>query len=241
MAESASHSVGGRRNIIVLGKTGCGKSTLANKIIGLNEEEAPFKVKQSIESVTTKIESVIEHVKIGKGVYVIHMIDTVGFCNAQSNGSKTDRSIAIDLKKHMRERAYEGINLIVFVFKRGRFSEEENRVFRIISQNFKDLVKECSCLVITNCDGLNEDAREKLILDFKTNELTKKFAEVMTKGIYTVGFPKVSDLSKRMKEAAIEDMKDDIAPIHDLITKSRKLYLNDDIQKDSFLENCTIL
>ena len=237
MAETAvPRAVGGVRNIIVLGKTGCGKSTLANKIICSSEGNETFKVERAYHSVTNKIESSIEFVQIGQETYTINMIDTIGLCDTGSEKSKTDSSILSEIKINMKDRAREGISLIIFVFRNGRFSEEERKVFTILDQNFKDYIKELSCLVITGCDGLNEQAREKLISDFKTDELTKKFAAIMTQGIFAVGFPKLSDLGTRAKEAAILQMQDDIAPIHSLIVKSKKMHLHDEIQSNALWE-----
>ena len=123
MATSATHTlVGGQRNIIVLGKTGCGKSTLANKIVCAKEEKKePFRVELSYKAVTTEIEGAIEHVKIGEATYTINMIDTIGF----GDPKRKDKDTVEAIKKHMKSRAPEGINLIIFVFKNGRFSVEE--------------------------------------------------------------------------------------------------------------------
>lgn len=239
-----AYSTGGQRNVIVLGKTGCGKSTLANKIICASEENETFKVKESFQAVTTKIVGSIENVVIGTDTYKINMIDTIGFSDNRQRGAMSDNNIVHAIKKHMRARAPEGISLIIFVFRRGRFTEDEQKVFQIMADNFTDYIKEVSCLVITGCDGLNEDARSQLISNFKTDPLTERFATIMTKGIYTVGFPKVSSLSSRAKEAAIEEMKDDIAPIHDMVAKAKIMYLHDEIQIETFWEKfsiCTIL
>ena len=237
-----STSVGGKRNIIVLGKIGCGKSTLANKIICVKEEKKePFKVLQSYQAVTREIEGAIEHVKIGEQVYVINMIDTIGFGDP---GTK-DKDTVDAIKKHMQSRAPEGINLVIFVFRNGRFSVEEKHVFRTITCNFKEYIKEMSCLVITGCDGLNKGARNSLVEDFKADDLTKEFAKIMTRGIYTVALPKLSNLSERAKDAAIEDMKDDMVPIHNAIADASQIYLHEEIQQESFwkklFHKCTIL
>lgn len=239
-----AYSGGGKRNIVVLGKTGCGKSTLSNKIICASEENETFKVAESFQAVTTKVEGCIENVTIGTDTYIINMVDTIGFRDNRARGALSDKSIITSIKKHMRARTPEGISLIIFVYRKGRFTEEEQKIFRIISDNFKDYIKEISCLVITGCDGLNKDARTKLIEQFKIDPLTKRFAEIMTKGIYTVAFPKIADLSERVKQAAIEDMRQDIAPIHDVIVKAKKMYLHDEIQRETFWKHltvCTIL
>lgn len=227
-------SKGGKRNVIVLGKTGCGKSTLAKKIICASDaDDSIFRVAHSFHAVTTRIESCIERIEISGNTYEVTMIDTVGFCDPEKKGIFGDKNIIYEIKKHMVARAPEGLSLIIFVFRNGRFTEEEKEVFQIISSNFTDYIKDISCLVITGCEGLSEEFRSDVIAKFKTDPLTKQFAEIMTKGIYTVGFPKYGDLSRRSREALLEEMAEDIAPIHGLIAKSQSMYLNDEIQKDT--------
>ena len=99
------------------------------------------------------------------------------------------------------------------------------------------MIENLSLLVITGCDGKSEAAHEEIIKNFRTDPLTKKFGAIMQKGIYCVGLPDVEDLSERMKEATIADMKNDMIPIHKAITEARVLYLQDEIQKDK----CIIL
>jgi len=230
---------GGKRNIIVLGKTGCGKSTLSNKIVCADEDDIIFEVQQSFQAVTTKIESAIQNVKIDDDLYQINMIDTIGFRDARKKGGMSDSKIIEAVKKHMKERASEGINLIIFVFRNGRFTEEEKTVFEVITKNFTDLLSEMSMLVITGCDGLNETARKQVIRKFRTDPMTSQFAAIMKKGIYTVGFPSTKDLTSRRKQVVIEEMEEDIAPIHQVISKARVLYLQSEIQLDTFWQKCS--
>ena len=240
MAEStAPLAAEGVRNIIVLGKTGCGKSTLANKIICSSEENETFTVEP--HSMPNKIQSSIDYVQIGQKTYAINIIDTIGLFDPQSKVLKADANVLSDLKLHMRERAPEGVSLIIFVINFRRFTEEEKSFFKIIYQHFTDCIKELSCLVITGCDGLTEDARRKLISDFKVDDLTKEYAAMMKKGIYTVGFPKTSNLSPLAKKYVISEMQDDIAPIHNLIADCQMLHLHDEIQKRSLWEKLKLI
>ena len=241
MAKPQHYLTGGHRNVIVIGKTGSGKSTLANQITCAGEEET-FPVSRSYQSMTTEVKAVIEHIQIGTKRYAIHMIDTAGFRDAKSGSSgMSDASIINDIKKYMRESTPEGINVIIFVYKNGRFSPEEKAVFQIITNHFKNYIKKLSCLVITNCDGLNDEARGKLVSEFKTSEMTREYAALMGKGIYTVGFPRLSDLSGRVREAVAADMQEDINPILNMIAESKELHLHEEIQKDSFWSLCAIL
>ena len=229
-----AYSTGGQRSIIVLGKTGCGKSSLSNKIIC---QERVFEVANSFQGVTSEIKSVRENVSIEGKVYTINMIDTVGFRDPRSKGAKSDNEIIKDIKKQLKQRAPDGLNLIIFVLKNGRFTEEEHKVFKKILDNFTDMIKDLSLLVITGCDGKSKRAREDIIRNFRSDPLTKKFGDIMRKGIYCVGLPDIDDLSEGMRKVAIEDMVDDMIPIHKAVAAAKEIHLQQEIQKDK----CIIL
>ena len=206
---------GGKRNIIVLGRTGSGKSTLANNIIC---QDGAFN-----QNVTGQITNVVENVRIEGQVYAINIIDTVGL----GRGGKSDNEIMKDIKKHIKRRAPEGLNLIIFVLQNGEFTDEEHNVFRKITKNFKDIISSLSLLVITGCDGKSQKERNDIILKFKTDPVSKQFADIMEKGIHCVG------LSEEVKRTAIQDINNDMIPIHKIIAEARLFYLQDEIQRDT--------
>ena len=214
-----------KRNVVVIGKTGCGKSTLANKILCLDDENRKFDVQNSMQSVTSEIENDICKVRIGSTSYSINMVDTIGFSDARRSGTKSNDMIMKEIKKEMKDRAPEGVNLLIFVFKHGRFTEEERVVFDKIQKNFSHLINHISLLVITNCDQLSKEAKEKVITDFKTDPLTKDFAKMMKKGIFTAGFPDTKTLNPMFKWVAIQSMRADIAPIHGIIANASSRFL----------------
>lgn len=214
-----------KRNVVVIGRTGCGKSTLANKILCLDDDNRSFDVQNSYQSVTTEVDNTICNIRLGSTTYSINMVDTMGFSDTRKSGAKSDDIIMKEIKKEMKDRAPEGVNLLIFVFKHGRFTEEERVVFDKIQKNFSHLINKISLLVITNCDQLAKEAREKVITDFKTDPLTKDFAKMMTKGIFTAGFPDTKSLNPMFKSVFIESMRADIAPIHRIIASANNRFL----------------
>ena len=183
----AAHHIGGKRNIVVLGKTGCGKSTLANKIIC---HDGTFQVAATFDSCTNLNIHASVSVAIEGETFTINMIDTIGFSNTTftKKGTKQSMQIMKDINKHLKLTVPEGLSLIIFVLKLGRFTDEEYKVFKRLAGNFSDLIKELSMLVITGCDGKNDNAREDIIKDFKENPRTKPFADIMKKGIFVLAY-----------------------------------------------------
>ena len=221
-----------KRNILLIGKTGCGKSTIANKILCLDDDHRIFDVQQSYQAVTTKIRNSISNIRIGSSTYSINVIDTIGFSDTRKSGAKSDDAIMKEIKKEMQDRAPEGINLLIFVFKHGRFTNEERVVFDKIQQNFSSLIEHISLLVITNCEQLSTEGKEKVISDFRTDPLTKGFATMMKKGIYAVGFPELHSLNPMFQSVMQQSMRNDIAPLHRIIANSSVWFLQREIKFD---------
>ena len=167
-------------------------------------------------------------------VYAINVIDTIGF---QDRGGKSDSEIIKELKRQLKIRAPEGVSLIIFVLRNGRFTSEESAVFKTITDNFSEVINKVSLLVITGCDGKSDKERCKIVEEFKINCYTKDAADIMEKGIYCIGLPNINDLSEEIKQDTMDNMESDMIPIHRVIAEAERLYLQDEIQKDSV---CTI-
>lgn len=132
----------------------------------------------------------------------------------------------------MKDFAPDGLNLIIFVFKSGRFTEEEKEAFELISRHFKSLVEKLSLLVITNC-GKKGDFRQKTIDEFRLSETTKPFADMMHKGIIAVNFPDISEYEDDEQEILLPKIKRDQQALHKIIAAAEESYLAKDIQDNT--------
>eukprot|EP01115_Flamella_aegyptia_P013102 TRINITY_DN6814_c0_g1_i2.p1 TRINITY_DN6814_c0_g1~~TRINITY_DN6814_c0_g1_i2.p1 ORF type:complete len:241 (-),score=60.22 TRINITY_DN6814_c0_g1_i2:49-738(-) len=223
-----------KRNI-VLGKTGAGKSTLANKITGSDT----FPVSSSIQSVTRK--ATHTEVKVNdsdRGIeYQFKVVDTVGLFDTRIS----NRTILNEVKTYFRDKVPEGVNLVIFVFKNGRFTREEQETFQFIIDNFKEEISDISLLVITGCDNEDEQGRANIIREFKTNSVTAPIAKFMGKGIITVGFPETKGMKESIKKILMEDMQKDVDVVREVVKKSGEMRLGKEMFYESFWEKCTIL
>ena len=86
-----------------------------------------------------------------------------------------------------------------------------------------------SALVVTHCEGVEEEAREDLIRGFRTNQHTADIAKVMQKGIYTVGFPDLSYERPRIRPILKEDMAADAKTLRNLMYRSTDMLPTKDI------------
>ncbi|XP_068708026.1 GTPase IMAP family member 4-like [Montipora foliosa] len=224
------------RNVVVLGKTGAGKSTVANKISGLQE----FEVKNVAGSVTSEVKSVccIFSDNDNRILYHLKTIDTIGVFDTK----RKNDDVMAEIKKFFLTEAPEGVNLVLFVFRRGRFTEEEIRTFEFITKNFKEQISGFSAMVITACEGLNEQARAEFLYSFRQE--AGDIASFMKKGIYTVGFPDVSNMTPRVRMALEEDIKDEIQMLRRIVMDADQRCLGKEMFRPGFwekLRQCVIL
>ncbi|KAG8006016.1 GTPase IMAP family member 7, partial [Nibea albiflora] len=131
------------RRIVLLGKTGVGKSSLANSIFG----EEKFKVDHSVSSGTIKCEAKTKSVN-GRS---ITLIDTPAFFD-------TDRSedeLRPEIVRCITECA-PGPHAFLIVLKVEKFTEQEQAVINKINEYFSEEASKYSTVVFTHGDQLPE-------------------------------------------------------------------------------------
>lgn len=228
-----------KRNIVVLGKTGAGKSSVANNILC----DTTFDVADTTKSVTRNAamsQAVLKRPDMGTE-YNLKVIDTIGLFDSEL----TNEEVMKDIKTFFKTKVPEGVNLILFVFQVGRLTPEERKTFKYIMDNFKGRdISDISALVITHCEDKNPTARERIVTEFNTHEHTKDIAEFMKKGMICVGFPKLQDVDEDFQEIYKRKAKKDTDQLHQLVVKSSDIRLKKEFLDEMFwrkVKDCTIL
>lgn len=172
------HSV---QNVIIFGKCGVGKSSIANLILGRDE----FKVGSNYNH---------QHSLLNDGQDV-----QVWIINPPQNlSNKPEDSSATTIEQYYKKYLPEWGSLVLFVYKHGRFTEETVREFEQILEVLNSDISQISVLVITHCEGTTSTSQDTIIQDFKTNEHTKKIASFM-KTIICVGIPDLQEVEKELR------------------------------------------
>ena len=198
-----------KRTIVILGKPGVGKATIANEILG----ERKLPVSTTVGGMTRALNPVqiAEKRDTDKGYsYKIYVIDV--------DSTSTSAAVREDLKE------CDGVNLVLLVFKSGRFTNEEKELFHTILDSIPKAA-EISGLVVTTCEDLSEHARRNLVEDFKSNKHTASIASKLQKGILTVGFPNLEAVRPELKDVYSEDVENDRDKLHTLIQEDCRLLL----------------
>ncbi|XP_034413476.1 GTPase IMAP family member 7-like [Cyclopterus lumpus] len=131
------------KRIAVLGKTGVGKSSLANTIFG----GQGFKIGHTVNSETQKCQAVTKSVNGGN----ITLIDTPGFFDTD----RSEEELKSEIVRCITEFA-PGPHAFLIVLKVERFTEQEQAVVTKIHQYFSEEVLQFVTVLFTHGDQLPE-------------------------------------------------------------------------------------
>lgn len=222
------------RAVVAIGKTGSGKSSVANHIIGRNE----FEVRQTVASVTDHVHHATTDFTKGSVKHYVNIYDTIGLFDTTL---MSNRKILKEVKEYANQHAKDGINLVLFVFRKGRYTPEEKKAFDFIVSRFGLQISSVCALVITHCDTDDEESRKTIIDDFRSNPNTSKVANFMKKGIYTVGFPLKDKTLPAIYEALKGSMEKDAQQLRDVIATSHATVLSSELYDPAWWRSCWVL
>ncbi|XP_065827308.1 uncharacterized protein [Oscarella lobularis] len=197
------------RVILVIGKTGHGKSTLANYIVG----EKKFRATEGPDQGTPACshwECSIELVRDGKPVACrVKVIDTPGYMHEETESRCRDQLKGV--KEYIQKHAPLGVNTVLIAWKTERMTKTLRKSLKLMKSDMK-LDTTCFAIALTNCDGYSDEERQSTIDTFFNHEklrnvssLIKRNEEGGKRRYITVGFQDTKKLKEEMKKPFEEE------------------------------------
>ena len=206
------------RNVIVVGKTGAGKSTVANRVMGCDV----FHVADGLFSTCRRTAvHAIECLEHGNVTYRVKMVDT----GAPSTFPTKDYFVD-NFRAYLKDKCPEGINLVLFVFRKGRFTDEERQTFDVFIKMFRKEVSEFSALVITHC-AMGKEGRQSYLHSFASDSRTRNISSFFKKGTYPVDFPPLDE--DEDEEPSKKPVLNDVKSLRQLIFSCSQMTLGSDM------------
>ena len=208
-----------RRCVVILGKSGAGKSTIANHLVGhdpLSSSEPPFQVPKEVsQSGPSEIKHKVVRLMQGNISYEITVVDTIGFFNTEIT---TTIDVILDkFKTYMKD--IDGINIALFVMKKGHFTHEEQSVFAFFNRYHE--ISSFSALAITGCENDDTESQAEFVKELKVDNI-RHIAAQMKKGIYPVGFPPIDRMLPMLRNVYLPQMMEDRCTLQNLIIQADK-------------------
>lgn len=228
------------RNVLLIGQTGHGKSTIANMILKSNTFDlnkfdhgnlTPIEPRSAeVQRVINSEEDPVNGASTIK--YHITVLDTKGLVDnyrdceksrRKSQVSRTDsQSILDEIRKYLTSKRAKDLHLILFVFQYSmdnRLSARDKAIYNLMLNNFQEEAKEISTLVITWCDKVTDDiSRNAIVEKFRHGRDTSFIADFMHNSIITVGFPDLEEMevvSEKLKKSIKHDEEILLQTIYD--------------------------
>lgn len=156
--------------LVVIGKTGVGKSSFLNVLCGLDPDKGHFKVSDSLESCTTKV-GVLQANWLGDESERIYVVDTPGTADTEGR----DQQLMEEVVKFLRKLG-DGVNAFVILFNgcSPRFDKHVQELLHMVEFMLTKDFWKWGVIAMTHCDPGAETIWKKKVDNWQGAELQKR-------------------------------------------------------------------
>jgi len=166
--------------IVMVGPTGQGKSTLGNMLAGGGNGYMPFKTSDDFDSETLDC----AHADFSVKQQSHRAIDTIGFLDTRMDAAEN-----MDKFSCFADRAPAGIDVFLFVLKKGRFTEQSMGQLQAFRSVAGETALKHTVLVFTHCGEETSEAL-RLRCESSTNQHLK---DAVTSCVRVLGVDSLSE------------------------------------------------
>ncbi|XP_019639151.1 PREDICTED: GTPase IMAP family member 8-like [Branchiostoma belcheri] len=213
--------------VAVIGKTGSGKSSTANMIVGSDE----FGVTCSASSQTKVSTYEIRN----KGDRKIAVVDTPGICDTDSNHDYICNEIC-----KIATTFSKGLHALLLVVTLARFTQEEVDAIEMLRKLFGEEFMEYVVIVLTHKDDVDQDPKFMGDVEKYIDDAPKNFKKLLEecKGQYVLFDNKTRDETlKRQQLAKLVNLITDRTAVHPF---TDEIFEEGQREKDKIIEEITV-
>jgi len=180
--------------MVMVGPTGQGKSTLGNLVAGGGKGFAPFTTSDDFDSETMEA----AHADFAYDLQTFRAIDTIGFLD-----TRMDKTQNMDKFAGFADRAPGGIDVFLFVLKKGRFTEQslsQIAAFRAIAG--EEALRH-TLLVFTHCGNETSES----LRDRCSNSSNAHLRAAMGSCVGVIGVDSFAQGRKGDRDALLQEIK----------------------------------
>jgi hypothetical protein len=215
---SADVTVTRTRTIVILGKVGMGKATIANKIAGTTVFPVLSPVESMVREPGQREKGCFQPSVPTTKLYRDSKLINLRFMLFDTRSS--DKNQTLFRRECEENLADKGVNLIMFVLNEKTLTHEDTDLMDDVVKHLqKEKVAGSSVLVLTGCEQLGKEARQEYHKKLHESKLTKNIANFVSQELL-VGFPDEMTTSPLFMQQYQEAVEEDTQNLRDLVLKS---------------------